>query len=178
MFLCFVQENYIKAHICLYFLHLVLTFTPTPPPPLHHNGKESITVTHYRSIPLMYVPTLSRFWDINHLITPLATPLATPLTETVAHHSEFTFGLDFSTMTPGRVRAFSRHHDLNTFYGFLSMLVCGLVPVYLASFPDSSGGESRLISLRKSLGTRLPSTQPIAIAISHLWKQRTFCIGG
>ena len=24
----FVQENYIKAHVCLYFLHLVLTFTP------------------------------------------------------------------------------------------------------------------------------------------------------
>ena len=24
----FIQENYIKAHVCLYFLHLVLTFTP------------------------------------------------------------------------------------------------------------------------------------------------------
>ena len=24
----FVHENYIKAHVCLYFLHLVLTFTP------------------------------------------------------------------------------------------------------------------------------------------------------
>ena len=24
----FVQENYIKAHVCSYFLHLVLTFTP------------------------------------------------------------------------------------------------------------------------------------------------------
>ena len=24
----FVQENYIEAHVCLYFLHLVLTFTP------------------------------------------------------------------------------------------------------------------------------------------------------
>ena len=24
----FVQENYIKAHVLMYFLHLVLTFTP------------------------------------------------------------------------------------------------------------------------------------------------------
>ena len=24
----FVQENYIKAHVFMYFLHLVLTFTP------------------------------------------------------------------------------------------------------------------------------------------------------
>ena len=24
----FIQENDIKAHVCLYFLHLVLTFTP------------------------------------------------------------------------------------------------------------------------------------------------------
>ena len=28
MFLRFGQENHIKAHVCLYFLHLVLTFTP------------------------------------------------------------------------------------------------------------------------------------------------------
>ena len=34
----FVQENYIKSHVLMYFLHLVLTFTP----PLHHNGKGSI----------------------------------------------------------------------------------------------------------------------------------------
>ena len=34
----FVQENYIKAHVLMYFLQLVLTFTP----PLHHNGKGSI----------------------------------------------------------------------------------------------------------------------------------------
>ena len=34
----FVQENYIKAHVLMYFLHLMLTFTP----PLHHNGKGSI----------------------------------------------------------------------------------------------------------------------------------------
>ena len=24
----FLQEHYIKAYVCLYFLHLVLTFTP------------------------------------------------------------------------------------------------------------------------------------------------------
>ena len=34
----YVQENYIKAHVLMYFLHLMLTFTP----PLHHNGKGSI----------------------------------------------------------------------------------------------------------------------------------------
>ena len=28
MFVCFGQENHIKAHVCLHFLHLVLTFTP------------------------------------------------------------------------------------------------------------------------------------------------------
>ena len=28
------------THVFMYFLHLVLTFTP--PPPLHHNGKGSI----------------------------------------------------------------------------------------------------------------------------------------
>ena len=37
----FIQENYIKAHVLMYLLQLVLTFTP---PPLHHNGKGSIII--------------------------------------------------------------------------------------------------------------------------------------
>ena len=42
----FVQENYIKAHVLMYFLHLVLTFTPhyiiMVKGPLHRSGKGSI----------------------------------------------------------------------------------------------------------------------------------------
>ena len=41
----FVQENYIKAHVLMYFLHLMLTFTP----PLHHNGKGSIATDCIRN---------------------------------------------------------------------------------------------------------------------------------
>ena len=37
-------SNYIKAHVLVYFLQLVLTFTP----PLHHNGKGSIDITIFR----------------------------------------------------------------------------------------------------------------------------------
>ena len=36
-----------------------------------------------------------RLWDIGRPIVPLV--------ETVSHHSEFTFGLDFSTLAPGKV---------------------------------------------------------------------------
>ena len=36
-----------------------------------------------------------RLWDIGHPVVPLV--------ETVSHHSEFTFGLDFSTLAPGKV---------------------------------------------------------------------------
>lgn len=36
-----------------------------------------------------------RLWDIGQPVTPLV--------ETIAHHSEFTFGLDFSPLAPGKV---------------------------------------------------------------------------
>ena len=36
----FVQDNYIKAHVLMYFLRLVHAHFY---PPLHHNGKGSIT---------------------------------------------------------------------------------------------------------------------------------------
>ena len=40
----FLTSSYIAIHknMCMYFLHSLLTFTPPPPSPLHHNGKRSI----------------------------------------------------------------------------------------------------------------------------------------
>ena len=42
-------SNKTTTHVLVYFLQLVLTFTP-PPPPLHHNGKGSIDFL------LLYLP--------------------------------------------------------------------------------------------------------------------------
>ena len=39
----FIHENYIKVHVLMYFLQLVLTYFY---PPLHHNGKGSNTPLH------------------------------------------------------------------------------------------------------------------------------------
>ena len=42
-----------------------------------------------------------RLWDVGQPVTPLV--------ETIAHHSEFTFGLDFSPLAPGKVSPFSSY---------------------------------------------------------------------
>lgn len=71
------------------------SLSPSLPPPILSQSIARAVLLNHSSL------SHCRLWDVGQPVTPLV--------ETIAHHSEFTFGLDFSPLAPGKVSPFSSY---------------------------------------------------------------------